>query len=263
MTATELYRALVKQLRETVGEDAESEARWMLQALGISRWDPSIPEDRLVTLWDRVRRRQGGEPLQYVLGEWEFYGMPFSVDRRVLIPRADTEVLVEQARKLGLNEKHRILDLCTGSGCIGIVLHKLTGATTVLSDISADALCVARENARKNSAAVTICEGDLFERIEGRFDLITVNPPYLTQEEWECSDPSLKFEPQTALVGGADGLQFYRRIAAEYRDYMNTNGTLLLEIGWSQAEDICRLFPGARIVSDYGGRPRVAVVTTT
>lgn len=263
MTAAELHRAVSIQLREIAGEDAEAEVRWMFLKLGIDRWDASIKEADRTTLNDWILRRQKGEPLQYILGEWEFYGMPFWVNDRVLIPRPDTEVLVEQALLLGLSAQHRILDLCTGSGCIGIVLHKLTRAKTVLSDISSDALCVARKNAIRNNAEVTLTEGDLFERIEGTFDLITINPPYLTDEEWEQSDLSLKFEPMTALVGGTDGLEFYRRIAAQYADYLRPYGTLLLEIGWTQAEAICRLFDGAQIVSDYGGRPRVAVVKRT
>lgn len=247
-------------LSPVAGEDARLEASFLLRANGFRSPYQTITEEQTQALYPQIERRLSGEPLQYVLGEWEFYGLPFYVDRSVLIPRPDTECLVETALKLLTPERNTVLDLCCGSGCIGIVLASLGGARVTASDVSPEALLITERNAKRNGVSITTVESDLFERIEGRFDLIVSNPPYLSAEKMRTRDASLRFEPALALDGGADGLVFYRRIAARYREFLNPGGTLLLEIGMTQEADVSALFQNSECKADYGGRPRVIVV---
>lgn len=260
MTFREAQLRLCNCLRPVAGEDAPLEASLLLTHIGISRGD-EVTEEQWEVLSPLVLRRQEGEPLQYVLGEWMFYGLPFSVSPHVLIPRPDTEILVEEAlRFLEGRPKARVLDLCTGSGCIGLTIAKKTDAFVTLSDISDEALSVARKNAKALQTEVVILRSDLFSEIEGKFDLITCNPPYLTASEMQHLDASVRYEPALALDGGADGLDCYRRILASYQGYLNPNGLLLLEIGYEQETAVCALFSGSRCRKDYGGRPRVVMV---
>lgn len=240
---------LTEKLRP-VGEDAFLEAGFLLDYLSMH---PDADADQL------IRRRLSGEPLQYVLGEWDFWGMTFTVDRRALIPRPDTELLTETALEL-LHGGERVLDLCCGSGCIGISIAASIPIELVSADISPDALSLTRENAERHGIRLSAVESDLFENVSGTFDLIACNPPYLTGEEMRCRDQSLRFEPAVALDGGKDGLDFYRRIREKYPDYLMPDGTLLLEIGYQQSEQVLELFPGASILNDYGGRSRCVVI---
>ncbi len=153
-----------------------------------------------------------------------------------------------------------MLDLCCGSGCIGIALAALGGANVTAADLSADALELAERNARRNGVSLTTVQSDLFEAVEGTFDLIASNPPYLSEAEMDARDRSLRFEPALALYGGADGLDFYRRIAADYQRYLKPGGTLLLEIGMTQKDAVSAMFENSECITDYGGRPRVIAV---
>ena len=245
-----LLRAVAARLRPVAGEDAALEARFLLEYCDAH---PTADRDAL------IERRLGGEPLQYVLGEWSFYGLPMRVDRRALIPRPDTELLVEAALSL-LHGGERVLDLCCGSGCIGIAIAKHREIRLVSSDISADALALTSENAAQNGVSTETVKSDLFDRIEGTFDLIVTNPPYLNGAEMDALDDALRFEPRLALDGGVDGLDFYRRIASSYQRYLKTGGTLLLEIGYTQGDAVAALFDGATVRRDYGGRPRMVMV---
>ncbi len=246
-------QAIAKRLAPVAGEDAFLEAGFLLDH---AEAHPTSDTEALIV------RRLTGEPLQYVLGEWAFFGLPFLTDHRALIPRPDTEILVETALSL-LREGDRVLDLCCGSGCIGIALavHKPVELTS--ADISERALSLTAENAANNGVALRTVQSDLFASIDGTFDMIVCNPPYLNAEEMRSLDVSLLFEPQNALDGGADGLDFYRRIAKEYGAYLRRGGYLLLEIGYTQEQAVCDLFAGARMIRDYGDRPRVAVVQKT
>ncbi len=157
-----------------------------------------------------------------------------------------------------LNAYGTVLDLCTGSGCIAVAIAKLTDASVTASDISADAAATAAENARANEADVALRTGDLFDAVpDERFDLIVCNPPYLTGAEMEELQPELRYEPCEALFGGDDGLAFYRRIAEEYRGYLNPGGALLLEIGADQAQSVLALFDGATLRRDLSGNARM------
>ncbi len=260
MTVREAETAIAARLLPVAGEDARLEARFLLKSRGLSVPFDTVSGADIDALNALIERRLSGEPLQYVLGEWEFYGLPFYVDRRVLIPRPDTEVLAETALKLLRGERRDVLDLCCGSGCIGIALAKYGGANVTAADLSADALSITERNAKRNGVIVKTVQSDLFDGIAGTFDLIVSNPPYLSASEMDERDKSLCFEPALALYGGADGLDFYRRIAKAYRRFLNPGGTLLLEIGYTQADAVSALYDDSICIEDYGGRPRVIMV---
>ena len=220
-----------------------------------------------------VNRVRNGEPLAYVLGEWEFYGMPLKVDRDVLIPRDDTVAVAELAIRYGLflSEKPRILDLCTGTGCIGLALaSRLPDAKVTLADISPKALAVARQNMTGNhlSARVSCVQADALGEppaFLGKFDMIVSNPPYITTAEMAELPHSVKdFEPALALHGGDDGLDFYRSIGEHYTKALKKGGYLCLEFGMGQGDDVCRILTdhGYTILErtrDYNDRERALI----
>ena len=243
-------RELRDALRPAAGEEAELEAKFLLEASADEAW-----------LAEAVQRRLAGEPLQYILGEWEFMGLPFFVGRSALIPRQDTETLCETALSWLKNRPGAsVLDLCCGTGCIGVSLSKLGGARVAFADISPEALSLARENAGKNGVSGAFYESDLLTNVPGVYDLIACNPPYLTGAEMAHRQRELTFEPVLALYGGEDGLDFYRRLAAEWGKHVHPGGLLLLEIGCTQGEAVQQLFPGARIEKDICGLDRVVCV---
>ncbi|MBP5294191.1 MAG: peptide chain release factor N(5)-glutamine methyltransferase [Lachnospiraceae bacterium] len=220
-----------------------------------------------------IGRLRAHEPLQYILGEAPFYGRMFRVDRRVLIPRFDTEILVSAAlRKLDERnadgaERPRVLDLCTGSGCIALtLLLEHPDISMTASDLSADALDLAKENARRLSGSeetVRWIQSDLFDELDGVYDLIVTNPPYIKNADIETLDPEVRdHEPHTALAGGDDGLQIIRRIAKDAKAYLFPQGQILMEIGDEEGEDVLRLFKEEgyeepMILKDLAGRDRV------
>ena len=195
-----------------------------------------------------VERIRNGEPLAYVLGQWEFYGMTLHVDSNVLIPRDDTCAVTSLAIKqaLFLDANPRILDLCTGSGCIGLAIaNRVKDAKVTLADISKDALQVAKKNinGQKLSGRVTAIVSDALETPKpflGKFDMIVSNPPYITTKEMTQLDRSVKdFEPHLALHGGEDGLDFYRAIAINYASALKPGGLLCFEFGMGQGDGVC------------------------
>lgn len=211
----------------------------------------------------RLARRLAGEPVQYVLGSAWLMGLEFLVDARVLIPRQDTEALCEAALEfLRGREGARVLDLCTGSGAIGLSIAQLCpGAHLTLADVSAGACEVAARNRDRLGLRADVVCGDLFCPVRGRqFDLICCNPPYIPTADLDGLQREVRQEPRIALDGGADGLDFYRRIAGEYRAFLRPGGALMLEIGWDQAEAVRALFAGGEVVHDLCGRDRVIVI---
>lgn len=217
-----------------------------------------------------VMKRAKHIPLQYLLGQWEFMGLPFKVNSNVLIPRADTEVLVEETLKIIKNkakENITILDMCTGSGCIGISLAKLVPASLVRAvDLSKDALEVARENAALNHVEnIEFICSDLFDQVDGEFDIIVSNPPYIESEEINKLMPEVReYEPRMALDGDVDGLKFYRSIIHESKKYLKQNGNLLFEIGCDQAVAVSEIleqhgFNHIKVVKDLPGLDRVVI----
>jgi release factor glutamine methyltransferase len=209
----------------------------------------------LVLLRDLVKRRRAFEPIAYLRGYREFYGLKFRVDKRVLVPRPDTETLVDAAlaRSTHVSMSMRQLDLCTGSGCVAIAMARQRPTAMVFaSDVSADALAVARENAlRLGAYNVALVASDLFAAFAGkRFDLITANPPYIATPELATLMPDVRcHEPRLALDGGADGLDLVRRIVADAPDHLEPGGVLAMEIGAGEASATVALFE-ARGFSD-------------
>ena len=243
-------RELANALRPAAGEEAEIEAKFLLEASADEGW-----------LREAIARRLGGEPLQYVLGEWEFMGLPFLVGPGALIPRQDTETLCEAALAwLKDRPDARVLDLCCGTGCIGVSLAKLVGVRVTFADVSPEALGYVRRNAARNGVDGVFYESDLLARVPGVYDLIACNPPYLSAAEMKACQKELTFEPALALYGGEDGLGFYRRLAAEWAEHVASGGLLLMEIGAAQGAAVQKLFPGARIIKDICGLDRVVWV---
>ena len=191
-----------------------------------------------------------GEPLAYILGEWEFYGLPLYVNEHVLIPRDDTCAVATLAiqKALFLNEDPRILDICTGSGCIGLAIaSRVKDARVTLADISKEALAVAKKNITRNhlSGRVSVIQADALKTPSaflGKFDMIVSNPPYITTQEMRELPHSVSdFEPHLALFGGEDGLDFYRAIAKNYAQALKPGGYLCFEFGMGQGDDVCRI----------------------
>ena len=201
-------------------------------------------EDRVEEL---TRRRLSGEPVAYIIGEWEFYGLPLDISREVLIPRSDTEVLAERAILLtrAAGDGARVLDLCAGSGCVGLaVAANAPDCRVVLADLSEGALRICKQNVRRNqlNARVTCVQADAMTAPAPAlwdFDVIASNPPYIPSWEIEGLDPSVRdYEPRSTLDGGADGLDFYRAIAARWGAALRLGGALLFEVGIGQAGDV-------------------------
>ena len=199
---------------------------------------------------DSVKRILEGEPIAYILGEWDFYGMRLMLDKNVLIPRDDTCAVTALAIKkaLFLDQDPRILDLCTGSGCIGLaVAHRVKDAKVTLADVSKEALAIAKKNvtAQKLSARVSCVQANAMEDpapFLGKFDMIISNPPYITAKEMEELPHSVKdYEPHLALYGGEDGLDFYRSIADRYRAALKPGGYLCFEFGMGQGDAVCEI----------------------
>ena len=229
-----------------------------------------LEKGELARYRELYQRRRAGEPIAYLLGVREFYGRPFRVDRRVLIPRPDTETLVEVglSRTSHIDLSARVLDLCTGSGCVAISLARERPTTCVLGlDLSADALDVARENlVRLGAVNCAFGVSDLFAALAGRnahFDLITANPPYIPDEEIPTLQIDIRgFEPTLALSGGGDGLAVVRRIVAEAPAFLAKGGALALELMSGQAPSVSALFEArgfsdVRVTKDLGGHERV------
>lgn len=217
----------------------------------------TFPAALMPRLEELVSRRKSGEPLQYILGKWEFMGLPFYTRPCALIPRQDTETLCEEALSIG---GKTLLDLCCGTGCIGVSLAKLGGFEVTFGDISPDCLALARENAALNGVPGSFVLTDMFGNISDSFDLICVNPPYIPTSELASLQAEVKREPVLALDGGADGLDFYRRIARDYATHLSPGGALLMEVGAGQAADVAEMFLKAEIIKDICGIERVVAV---
>ncbi len=205
-------------------------------------------------------RLLGGEPLCYVLGNADFCGIKIKVDKRVLIPRFETEVLAQCAAERVGESKARVLDLCTGSGCIAAYLAKNTQADIVASDISDDALAVAKDNLA--GLGVSVVKSDMFDALDGTFDMIVINPPYVRTDEIDALQAEVTSQPRIALDGGADGLDFYRTIAEKAGDFLNDGGAIIAEVGYDQAAAVCELFSAigkCSIKKDLDGKDRIVI----
>jgi release factor glutamine methyltransferase len=234
-------------------ENARLEAEWLLSfALGLDRvglyvnFDRPLSSVELALFRDMVMRRARREPLQYILGTQEFMGLEFETTKAALIPRHDTETLVDEAIKRG-DGAGKVLDIGVGSGCIVVALaKKLTGAGLFGVEQSAAALDLAKRNAAKHGTVVNMVQGSLFEPFSGmRFSLIVSNPPYVPTAEISALQPEVRdYEPRDALDGGRDGLDYYRLIIPAAPGYLDSGGWLLFEVGIGQAERVLGLFAG-------------------
>ena len=236
----------------------------------IAHEDEPLAADAAGPFCDLIERRLAGEPIQYITGEAEFYGLPFHVNRDVLIPRPETEHLVEKAMALAAEfVRPKIVDVGTGSGAIAVALaHALPFAEITATDISADALAVAKANAARNGVAdrVRFFKGDLLEAVAGEhFDIVISNPPYVPESDRTTLDVEVRdYEPAQALFAGEDGLQIYRRLIPAAFDALVPGGYLALEIGYGQRAGIEALlvregFAGIEFIPDLQGIARVAV----
>lgn len=244
-------------------------------ALGVGRIALIVDAERPLAKEELARyralhqRRRAGEPVAYLRGEREFWGRVFRVDARVLVPRPDTEVLVEVAlaRTASASLGGRVLDLCTGSGCVAVTIARERPTNRVwATDVSAHALAVARENAlRLGAPQIAFFEGDLFDALpkEARFELITANPPYIREDELPTLSVDVRaFEPKLALVSGADGLDLMRRLVREAPAHLAPGGVLAVELGCDQGDAVEALFAAAGFIEvarrrDYSGLDRV------
>lgn len=264
---------LRSEVRKQLGEN-EHEADWIISHVtGMSQADfvlhpREITDEEMREIEDIITRRNSGEPLQYILGQTEFMGMTFKVNDLVLIPRQDTETLVENIiSKIG-KKKLKVLDIGTGSGCIGISIAKLCKNTEVtLLDYSDSILAVAKENADLNGVNVKTIHCDILEAVpEGKYDVIVSNPPYIeTDTIFSLDNIVSSYEPVEALDGGFDGLMFYRRIAEEVaKDILNENGIIAFEIGYNQGEEVSDIlreedFSNVRVIKDSCDNDRVVM----
>lgn len=273
MNYRQVYELGKSRLEEADVAEAALDARILLEHVcGTSRNDLLVHDDREVAeaqidqYIECISRRQSREPLQHITGVQDFMGLEFAVNEHVLIPRQDTEILVEEVMKDEFDGS-RILDMCTGSGCILIsLLHYSNWCKGVGVDISSAALAVAKENANKllpEEKRPVFVESNLFEAVEGTFDIIVSNPPYIRTKVIENLMPEVKdYEPMQALDGYEDGLYFYRRIVEEAGEYLNKDGRLYFEIGHDQGAEVSELMKSAgyeqvRVVKDYAGLDRV------
>lgn len=250
------------------GEEAAFQARLLLaRALEAERlsppYDGPFPPEREAAFSALLERRLKGEPLQYILGEWEFMGLAFFVGPETLVPRQDTETLCEAVRKMRpQGEGLKLLDLCCGTGCIGLSLGKLGGYAPALADISPACLKLARRNAQRLGVKARFAQGDLFSALTPgeTFDILCCNPPYIPRGDLAGLQAEVLWEPRLALDGGPDGLDFYRRIAREYRAWLAPGGLLALEIGFDQGDALQALFKGGEIIRDIRGQDRVILL---
>lgn len=278
MQAKRLYQAILARLEEAGIEDAGFDGLQLFAhhtGMEISDLlthpEREISQEIETALWASVERRLTGEPLQYILGSWEFYGFPFSVGQGVLIPRADTEVLVDEALRLleGV-QNPKIADLCAGSGCIGITLAKeREDATVTLVELSLEAGAYCQQNIKQNGVKnATLLMGDVLKGPKDLCDLdmIVSNPPYISAEDMKSLSREVQAEPQMALFGGEDGLDFYRFIISNWTGALKKEGAMVLEVGIGEAQAVEALlseqFEQVYIVPDLNNIPRVLLGVT-
>ena len=268
MKLINIKRQIAQSLSDVTPDSASEASRIISELYSIS------PRDIPLKLFDDfeenakaaeiIERRRNGEPLEYILGRAVFCGLDFIVSSDCLIPQADTEVVVEAARSY-LGEGSKFADLCTGSGCIAVSIAKFCGANGIAVDISKKALVIASENAKANgvSSKIKFINSDIIkneEFFEGKYDVIVSNPPYIKTDVIDTLSEEVKHEPRIALDGGADGLDFYKRIVDIAPRHLKPFGHLILEIGYDEAEDVskilCKKNFTFNVIKDFGGNDR-------
>lgn len=281
ITYNNLYMDIRQELHRAGIQAATLEARELVCFAAGKTREQFVRDGRLYVPQDveeqaraLMRRHLAGEPLAYLIGEWEFYGLPLDISEQVLIPRSDTEVLAGEAiRWLQTQQDARVLDLCAGSGCVGLaVASQVHACRVVLGEKSEAALRICRQNIRRSGllGRVTPMPTDALEpptRQLGEFDCIVCNPPYIPTQDIETLDVSVRdYEPHMALDGGEDGLEFYRAISENWREALHPGARLYFEVGIGQADSVLRImrrqgFGELEIVPDTAGIPRVVYGT--
>lgn len=275
MQYAKLYQIGKEQLQKAGITDAELDARLLLEFIChtdrnalYAHGDQEIEDEKMQDFLQLIEKRAVHIPLQHLTGEQNFMGLDFLVNEHVLIPRQDTEILVEEIMR-DLHDGIRILDMCTGSGCILLsLLHYSNDCSGVGVDVSEDALAVARQNAdRLAEKQAVFIQSDLFEKVEGSFDLIVSNPPYIRSQEIAGLMPEVReHEPHLALDGKDDGLHFYRETIKGAMSHLKRGGQLFFEIGYDQGEAVQALlaangYTEIAVVKDYAGLDRVVYGT--
>ncbi len=269
MTIEQLLKTGADTLRNAGIDEYRTDAWYLLSYymnIGKNEYyrNPGAPvsEDVRAGYERLIKERAGRRPLQYILGKWEFAGLMFNVDENVLIPRQDTEVLAELVIRYAKGK--RVLDMCTGSGCIAVCVAVYAEALSVTaSDISKDAVDIAKSNVALNGAEVSFVISDLWDNIEGEYDILVANPPYITSAEMTELMPEVcDYEPHLALCGGDDGLVFYRRILQDINRKITAGGMVFFEIGCNQADDVKKLMSeqnmyDIKVEKDLAGLDRV------
>lgn len=275
MRVSELLKMGETHLTESGIDNAKGEAEQIFCGMKnydrskfFLRWSQEATENEIESFMVLIEKRATRMPLQQVLGSTEFMGYPFKVTEEVLIPRMDTEILVEEALKV-ISKKDHVLDLCTGSGIIGISIAKECESNKLpvkvtLSDLSDHAIALARENMDLNGVKLEVVQSDLFEKFKKKkFNVIVSNPPYIPKDVIPTLDVEVReHDPIMALDGGEDGLDFYRQITAEAVEHLKKNGHLLYEIGHDQGEEVFEMlnsagFENIQVIKDLAGHDRV------
>lgn len=251
-TIFEAYNDCKKQLENAGIDDYVFESKQIIKHITgytnaqiLTKYTQPLTDFQQNNLTAIIKQRLIHYPLQYIFGKWNFFGYEFFVGPGVLIPRSDTETLIDVClEKLKSNQNSRVLDLCAGTGCIGITLKKeCENADVTLVEKFDEAFAYTQKNAFHNGADVKIVKGDVLktEGAEGIYDLIVSNPPYINGNDMKNLQPEVTFEPQTALSGGEDGLLFYRHIAKEYKKYLASGGLMAFEVGIDEAQDVSEI----------------------
>ncbi len=268
MTVKDALKKAKEELKNVPDRDVD--ASWIVCAVsGLTRnqlhfdSDKNLSQKQEQILDSILARRKTREPLQHIFGFVPFYNIELKTDKRALIPRDETAILVEKALEF-INAKNykTVLDIGTGSGAIAISIKKNVDASVSAVDISEDALSLAKENAKLNETEISFIKSDLFENVSGKFDVILSNPPYIPTKDIEKLEKELSFEPECALDGGSDGLDFYRDIIMDAKDHLNKNGLLMFEIGYDQGDAVRTLlsksgFTENYLLKDYSGLDRI------
>ena len=277
MTIFEAYNDCKRQLQAAGIEDYVFESKQIIKHITgytnaqiLTKYTQPLNEFQQNNLTAIIKQRLIRYPLQYIIGKWSFFGREYFVGPGVLIPRSDTETLIDICLE-ALKEKAspRVLDLCAGTGCIGITIKgECPTAEVTLVEKYDEALSFTQKNAEKNKLDVKIVKGDVLktEGADGFYDLIVSNPPYINGDDMKALQPEVKFEPDTALYGGEDGLLFYRHIAKEYKKHLASGGVLAFEVGINEAEAVAELlrqngYQGVGTRKDYCDVDRVVFGT--
>ncbi len=277
MTIFNAYNDIKKQLKNAGIEDNIFEAKQIIKHITgysneqiLSGYQNELSGFQEINLQVIMKQRLNRYPLQYILGKWDFYGRPYKVGPGVLIPRPDTETVIEVC--LDIIDKKKpsdVLDLCAGTGCIGITIAcERKNSNVTLVEKYEEAARYIKENIKNADGNAKLLMGDVFESIgaDKKYDLIVSNPPYINEKDMGNLQPEVEFEPPTALYGGEDGLMFYRAIASNYRDSLKSGGSLVFEIGYDQGEAVKDIllalgFKNVKIKKDYSENDRVVFGT--